>query len=256
MKDDQLDKLFRDRLNDLKVPPSEDIWARIDAELGTTHQALPFWKQSWLRYAAAAVLALSFAALFYNSSDNEIENTVATPIAEMQQPNSVQPIEKQTPKQPLTQQDDKLAYMEKADTAPETAVKKKPSRLTEVALAKADESRESEKLAVELPNVKVAMVEVAPIDSLKSATLMSHKVVEIEPIQPLIDNPEEEESMFASAPATPVAQKGLVAGLLNKISEVVNPDDSKTIHFSNDEEGSLRVDIFNSLVKTRKKHRK
>ena len=249
MNDDQLDKLFRDQLADLNVPPSEDVWAGIDAELGIKRKTVPAWKQPWLRYSAAAIIVLGSATLFYNHTEDEIGKTAEVLVVKTPAANSNKKMEMPSIVDPAPQEDHPAAY-----TVEEKAPHKKElSNSLHITITAAEESK---KLDLELPEIQVAMIEVAPIDSIKSAALTSHKVVEVDPIQPLIDDPEIEDSMLATVPQTSAPQKGLVAGLLNKISEVVNPDDSKTIHFSNDEEGSLRVDIFNSLVKTRKKHRK
>ncbi|KGE14264.1 hypothetical protein [Sphingobacterium deserti] len=249
MNDDQLDKLFRDQLADLNVQPSEDVWAGIDAELGIKRQTTPFWKQPWLRYAAATIIVVGIAALLYNNTEDQIQKAAEVQVVKTPATSSDRKIEKSGIADALQLEDNSAAYIVE-EKVPQKKESSNSSPLTPTA------AEESKKLDLELPEIQVAMVEVAPIDSIKSSALTSHKVVEIDPIQPLIDDPEVEDSMLATVPQNSAPQKGLVAGLLNKISEVVNPDDSKTIHFSNDEEGSLRVDIFNSLVKTRKKHRK
>ena len=103
-----------------------------------------------------------------------------------------------------------------------------------------------EKVVVEQANRHIALIE---------NELPIVQVTEIEDIQPLIPVEEETETMYASAESV---KKGnnTVTNILNKIAENIEIHDSKNLRFSADEEGSIRVDLINSLVKNRFKKRK
>lgn len=252
MNDEQLDKLFKKGLTDFEVDPGAEMWAKIEAELPAEPKIIPLWKRQGLRYAAALIILGGFAAIIFlqrSEAPQKLQQIAQTGV----QQGRIETNEKQ---QQVAEAPDESPLAQQAEA---TKVDKRPKQVSQPTVAVAqviEPTRSMPKLDLQIPELQVATIEAAHTDTFPP-TLVSTQVVEVEPIRPLIENPEEEESMLANAPKAPAkVQQGIVTGILNRISDVVNPDDSKTIHFSNDEEGSLRIDIFNSLVKNRKKIRR
>lgn len=70
------------------------------------------------------------------------------------------------------------------------------------------------------------------------------------PIKPIIENPDEEESMTAS---TSESKQNVVTKVLNILSKTINQGNGSEVQFSNDDEGTLQIDLLNSLVKNKKR---
>ncbi len=260
MNDEQLDKLFQDELRQRETSPNADTWAKIAATLDQERKVIPFWQKSWVRYAAAVAVVLSVSIWAVQHA----ENTQQKQQTARQDFTPKTPIPVQPPVDNVTSDQNgategKIAQVEKV------APSEKPRNAKLVAALRGTEVSSTNRTTAVHDKPTLARTSVSSLPDLSVAKLQTneqaysdeklkrHQVVEIDPIQPLIENPEEEETMLAAQSPNSV---GLVPGLLNKISEVVNPDENKTIHFSNDEEGSLRIDIFNSLVKNRNRKRK
>ncbi len=75
--------------------------------------------------------------------------------------------------------------------------------------------------------------------------------VEVAPIQPLVNIIEHEEVMYAEAKKEPKKKQTIFTNILNTLSENLNPS-NKAVKFSSDEEGTITVDLFNSIAKTRR----
>jgi len=253
MNDEQLDKLFKKGLTDFEVDPGAEMWAKIEAELPAEPKIIPLWKRQGLRYVAALIILGGFAAIIFLQRSEEAPQKLQQIAQTGAQQGRIETTEKQ---QQVAEAPNESPLAQQAEA---TKVDKRPKQVSQptVAVAQVIEAKGSTpKLDLQIPELQVATIEAGRTDTFPP-TLVSTQVVEVDPIRPLIENPEEEESMLANAPKAPAkVQQGIVTGILNRISDVVNPDDSKTIHFSNDEEGSLRIDIFNSLVKNRNKIRR
>lgn len=241
MNDKQLDKLFRDSLEHAEATPPDGIWKNIDAQLGKRRNTPLKRMYSW-RGAAAIALCMLTGLLCYRVLQPEHEIQTAR-VGHIERPhNDTQPItdpaeNSQTEQLPQPQattvlQRPSLPPPPKKRNAPVgKSPGSEPLRLSELALASLSLSDKADSVPARLP---------------------THRVVEVGPIQPLVENPEEEDAMLAGSRPP---ERGLVTTLLNKVTEIVNPDDSKTIHFSKDDEGSFRVDIYHSLVKNKRKRR-
>ncbi|MNL41912.1 hypothetical protein D3C87_1643420 [compost metagenome] len=70
------------------------------------------------------------------------------------------------------------------------------------------------------------------------------------PIKPIIENPDEEESMMAS---TSESKQNVVTKVLNILSKTINQGNGSEVQSSNDDEGTLQIDLLNSLVKNKKR---
>lgn len=255
MNDHELDKLFKEQLEHHAVPPRNDIWHRIEDQLDQ-EKTVPVRRFSWIHYAAIAVGCLGLIALLYNTMQSTPAEYIPT-IAQNETPtvpaNTVQessgsdqpviPVIKGHSAQSKQQEVAKTeAFVQKAST-PE---QKNP--VNEEDLPQTEERRLE---LVELKPAGVSLPFATGLDVDDKA--QQEYAITVPPVAPLIDSPETEESMLAS---TRKPAEGIVPGILNKISDALNPTDNATIQFSKDEEGFLRLDIVNSLVKNRNKKRR
>lgn len=254
MNDEELDKLFKEQLEHHPVPPRKDNWHQIESQLDQ-EKAVPVRRLGWVSYAAIAIGCLSLVALLYKII------TQPTPALDV-------PI---------------IAHKEISSPPTSTVQESSKSIQTEIPVAKhAEQLKEQEVAKTEtfalevsapeqkndvnelLPRVeenRLELVELKPADLSLPLTAGLHidykapqeYTISIPPIAPLIDSPETEESMLAS---TRKPAEGIVPGILNRISDALNPTDNATFQFSKDEEGFLRLDIVNSLVKNRNKKRR
>jgi hypothetical protein len=254
MNDKELDKLFKEQLEHHPVPPKKDIWQQIESQLDQK-KVVPLRKLSWVSYAAMTVGCLGLIALLYNimimqSTPTGDIPTIAQKEVSTRPTNTAQ--EPSRPAQPVI---------------PVVKGHSGPSKQQEVAKTEAfvqkvsmREHRNTERLS-RTEERRLELVELKPAGILHALTADLHidddtqqeYVISVPPVAPLIDSPETEESMLAS---TRKPAEGIVPGILNKISDALNPTDNATIQFSNDEEGFLRLDIVNSLVKNRNKKRR
>jgi len=250
MNDKDLDKLFKEKLENISVSPRQDLWQKIEGQLDEK-KTVRLGRFGWMRYAAVAVGSLGLAALLYTFFLNE------DPAVEQKQL-AYQGSTKTAVNPPLPEQP---SAIEKSEVNSAAASQKNStvglSNHTEVAVQIVKKHVEPqlnmEMSSNELITLEPAALSVYSTPELSVETTTPQYAIEIAPIQPLIDDPEIEETMLASAQSS---GEGIVPNILNKISDALNPSDSKSIQFSKDEEGSLRLDIFNSLVKNRNKKRR
>lgn len=253
MNDKELDKLFKEQLEHYTVPPKKEIWHQIESQLDQ-EKVVPVRKFGWISYAAMAVGCLGLIALLYNmmqpkptgdiptNAQKEVSTTPTNTVQEFSRPaQPVNPVVKRHSRQSEQEGTKTQVAVQKAST-PE---KKDPINER---LSRTEERR------LQLVELKPAGLSAPLTADLDVDDKAPHEhAISVPPVAPLIDSPETEESMLASS-RKPV--EGIVPGILNKISDVLNPTDNATIQFSKDEEGFLRLDIVNSLVKNRNKKRR
>lgn len=249
MNDKELDRLFKDQLENLSVSPQEDLWQKIEQQLDE-RKVVRLHRLGWVKYAAVLVACLGVTAILY----------LLMPLQEDVR------IVSRTPLKIEDKQAETVNSKRNERTAGTVAVEAQvdfPHAEDKHALAfvQANQSRLTAKRQVamsperstHLVKLDMAMVTLTKSDNIDAAILPRQRVVEVDPIQPLVENPEEEETMLASSGNSDM---GLIPNLLNRISDVLNPSENKTIQFNHDEEGSLHLDIVNSLVKNRNKKRR
>ncbi|MFD1769574.1 hypothetical protein [Sphingobacterium suaedae] len=240
MNDNQFDKLFRDRLANGEENPPLHVWKNIDTQLDRK-RGVTLKTSYWTRYAAALAIFVLAGILTYRAL--QLENKVSATHVTI-------PQEQRTDERPVSAPLKKERIAINEPPIPNAAIQRTAS-IKGARKIKTTSTRKSGDVdEPNLPEVSLASLSLRKNTDSIPAKLPTRRVVEAAPIQPLIDNPEEEETMVA---ALPPSAGGLVPNLLNKISDVLNPDDNKTIHFSKDDEGSFRIDIYHSLVKNRRK---
>ncbi|GEO06783.1 hypothetical protein AAE02nite_44470 [Adhaeribacter aerolatus] len=100
MEPEEIDKLFKNRLGNLPVPPSADAWMRLQQKMEPPKKE----RTMWIYYAAASVVILLISGLLL------LRNYNPEPTATVAQTEVTMPTEKNNSKNPITQ----------ATTPPET----------------------------------------------------------------------------------------------------------------------------------------
>lgn len=267
MNDKDLDKLFRERLTGVEPQPSPRIWENIEAELDAGSGQSKVRKLTWLKYAAAAIAVVGIGVTLY-VQPVRTNNEIAKIEAQKESSDINMPTTSHTTQQANFDDTNEQQKVEILNRAPQPSsnqqtverfaqvVRKKYKQQT---LASGSESADqssvhvdAKKEQVSLAKVALASLDIQPQTATSTQAYVTYQTVEVAPIRPLIDIVENEETMLASGKQK---KEGLVSGLLNKISGALSSDEEGPIRFSNDEEGSFRLDINNGYAKNRLKRR-
>lgn len=255
MKDEQFDKFFRDAAAEQEAAPSPKTWAAIEVALVPKVPALI--KRSWVKLtsAAAAVLLIGIGYMFYaNQSSRPYERIVHSsrkaPSVQKSAIPHTHPSEYETPgSAPITQKRSAENQRPAIEPLPlETAARENKTSRTMTPVIQ--QKQVTIPAAAELAFAELAF-DNQPTDAPKK--INTYGVVEITPIQPLIESPEQEDILLAESKGE---GNKIIPAILNKISDVINLDDNKIIRFSHDEEGSFQLDVSTSYVKSRFKKRR
>ena len=248
MKDEHLDKLFRDALENQEATPSAKTWDAIQAALAP--KVVPLYERAWFRLAGAAVAFIVGTFYFLDLPRSpQADQVVKTSRKEIEKERhaSVSTLPSETTSiHPY--HSERKPHVEQKQVLNPPLRKKKIKRETPLNII-------PEKYASLPASTSLQPTTVAFNNELTviATDIQTYKVVEIDPIQPLIESPEQEEILLAKSQTE---GNQIIPTILNKITEVINPDDKKIIRFSHDEEGSFQLDISNSYVKSRLKKRK
>lgn len=261
MENKDLDQLFRDGFNDAEEQPQDKVWQNIEAALEQqqAQKIVPVVRKTafhWLHYAAAASVLVALGIVFWTVQTAE-DRAGTEQKAAMQQ----------TPGEPPHQVAEVPDMIPMETKEKKAVVPDKPLEQTVIVATKqvveTYKSPSPTEARVKLPNLNLEGIESTAPTRLTSLTTAedksappTYRVTEIENIKPLIEPEEELESMYASAAPETKGKATIVTTLLNSISENIEISPTKDIRFRSDEEGSLRIDILNSLVKNRNKKRR
>lgn len=244
MKNQDIDKLLRDQFDKLDIEPSADIWKKIEMELDQQKVVSIKKKINWFKIigaAAAILIGIGITSILMQRqsghhterikyADHKMNKDMITPRKATPKVESL-PIEKHAqllsarPVNKVNQLENNSVQAVESDT--------------EIIPAQSSQAFERLKMEKEQPLMVV-------VDTQTQVA----RVLEYIPIKPLIENPEEENSMMASANTN---SQTVVTKVLNILSKTINQGNSAEVKFSNDDEGSLQIDILNSLVKNKKR---
>lgn len=250
MENKDIDKLFREVFSDAQENPPNDMWSKIESSLDEEKKVIPLKRSTAhvYKYAAAAVIALGLIFSTYKFlivKDNKLSPSV---IAEKNN----KAIEKT---QSVITYDSTLKVLEKKQPLQNKLAALPQSSSEMTGNKKLTNSRE----LVSIEEIKVPSLAIDLDKQPHSITALNvsvNQVTEVDDIKPLIEPEEETESMYASSQTKHQSNSNVVTTILNTLSENIEVSDTKDIRFRADEEGSLRIEIFNSLVKNRIKKRK
>lgn len=257
MKENDIDRLFREAFQEAEETPSKHVWEQIEKQLEEDDNIvrMPSKRKFRIISAAAAIVifmgSLAFFKIYY-SNQNEIEyvqvNTLKNHPSENKGPNITETtVSPHRNTIEIVENENRTS----AITNPggqHIIENKKPD-------VKKDENITKLKL-VQLEEIKPYIARIETSSEMSTPQAPIRQVTEVEDIKPLIEPEEETESMLAQVSPVVSNNKNIVTSILNTISENIEVGDSKEIRFRADEEGSLRIDILNSLVKNRNKKRK
>ncbi|MHC8947466.1 hypothetical protein [Sphingobacterium hungaricum] len=256
MKENEFDDFFKKSLENKEETPHSRVWDKIAAELDQQSKVVPFRKTSkkWYAYASIAALLMLFGVsvfLFRNQDTVESTDTQATVQPEIEQSiTSEKPATLETPKESevLPEKKTMLAASQKIDSKKSSKVLKANEELPRTEEFVENVVEEKENFIAVIP-VKSPAIEkqTVPIEPAKVVVA----VTEVEPIQPLIDLPEYEETMIATTKSK--VKSNFVTQVLNAVSESIDISSSKDVLFSNDEEGTLKINIIDAFARNRKK---
>lgn len=243
MKNEDIDKLFRDHFDKLDIQPSADIWNKIEADLDE-QKIVPIKKKTkWLipliSIAATLICIGIFSLLVMEQSTSIIETTN---IVIRKQDRVGHEEQKEPVEDPIEAKEEPIRFAVKA-LPEETQDTRNGYQITSVdpKVSQVDEQVALKKLKLTAEQPMLVVVD--------SQAQIAH-AMEYIPIKPIIENPEEEESMMAS---TSASKQNVVTKVLNILSKTINQGNGSEVQFSNDDEGTLQIDLLNTLVKNKKR---
>lgn len=255
MNNEELDNLFKKELNQSQVSPPDALWDRIEQELNQA-KPTPVKTLGWLKYAAvlAFFLSLAVAIYLYRGTIKPAEKEISA-YHSQEQPSHPSPATEETNSTAQHQQvvtsrtDQKQAYdrsaLQKSESLPPSVSAVRTSRTT---------PEEEPRPTVHIDEILTETSLLQLTQNTKHDSIPTYRVVEIDPIAPLIEDPEQEDSMLAKSP---INEDNALPAVIGKILEQVYPEDNKSpIRFSKDEEGSIQIDFKNFFAKNRAKKRK
>lgn len=262
MKEKDIDRLFREAFHEAEQKPSQNVWQQIEKQLDEEKKIihLPSKNRHWIAYVAAALLlalSVTFIQINYNTETRATDNETTIAI-------------NQRPANPAHTDFERSQIVVKTELDNKQMDNKKQNKIALIATAASSQTAHQTKTAqhtttrmdveLKINKLEESRPDLTGINELSQITVPNipvYQVTEIEDIKPLIEPEEEIESMYAqAAPNNRTDNKNIVTSILNTISENIEVSNTKDIRFRADEEGSLRIDILNSLVKNRNKKRK
>ena len=264
MKEEEVDKIFSENLKDREVIPPSFIWQEIESTLDEKKVVPLKSKGKWQVWTIAACLliALGISLKLYvfqhkpvletamptvdqeiSQSDRSISRNV--PILEVDSPGLSKPEQDNLAGPSLEKQKKNLI----ARTV-EIKRNKKPV-IADVNISREiTENKSADKFPKIVPTREMEIVNQVELEEIK-ADKTGLSAVEAAPIQPLVNVIEQEELMYAESRKEPKKKQTIFTHILNTLSENINPT-NKSVKFSSDDEGSIKVDLINSIAKTRR----
>lgn len=258
MQDKELDRLFQQKLDDLEIQPSAQVWQGINAELNAGRRKgilLP-----WLSAAAGVILLITAGILFipkqpvkHNDRPTEIVKThqpVKQPVVVTVEPVvPPTPAQNKVPANPVIAPVNIIAHVNKAKTksnlTPSTSQPVNP--VPSPVAAHTDEPLLANAPAADYPVVKASAPDTATQISLKSAIINSEKV------QPVLIA--QIPSHAAPVTAKPVRKHRIrsLGDVFNVVIAAVDKRKDKVIEFSNTDEDDATITGLNlGFIKVKK----
>lgn len=249
MTDKELDKLFRDQLENAESTPSPDIWDRIEQQLPKEEVTIkktsiyPLWK--WT--AAAAIVATGiFSTWYFQQGEQESEHLTEHHATPTQDKEWSKPDVESIPSDPI--------LAERKDNERFTFTQEKPSEKKGDIPREVAERPQQMEISTANESTHLLALSLQQMDTVPnniSLPDLTTSVTDVPPLKALIESPEVEETMMASH--EPEKQKTFGIGtILNSLIGKADRSDGKKLHFDTDEEGSLSIQY---ITKNRKKNK-
>ncbi len=276
MKEQDIDKLFREGLENHQSEPSAALWDKIAKQLDeeqTPVHTLPKAKNShWWRYATAACALIAVGLFAYLRQENIKHSESTKHIAQVSsientpsEDSTIQDSEIVTTTN-VSQEERKLAVSSEGDAKEHKIIATVDQQEDARIMASTISSRNDVKkvlvsepaLAEELVNtesVEIPTVQPAQVTQLASVNMPTRYVTEVDPIKPIIEPFEEEEDMMIAGTLRKATTQ-VFKKIINVVNENTTGQIAKDIFVTKDEEGSLRLEVGNLFARNRtKKHR-
>lgn len=276
MKEQDIDKLFREGLENHQSEPSAALWNKIAKQLDeeqTPVHTLPKEKNGhWWRYATAACALIAVGLFAYLRQENIKHSKSTKHIAQVSsientpsEDSTIQDSEIVTTTN-VSQEERKLAVSSEGDAKEHkiiaTVDQQEDVRIMASTISSQNDVKKvrvaEHALAEELVNtepVEIPTVRSAQMTQLASMDMPTRYVTEVDPIKPIIEPFEEEEDMMIAGTVRKATTQ-----VFKKIINVVNDNTSgqvgKDVLLTKDEEGSIRLDLGNLFAKNRTKKRR
>ena len=257
--DKDFDQQLRDKFNDFTPEVSANLWGKIEEQLTTAERPkvvpitnkqrkLPTW---WMAVAATLLVACGVAywynrpvEVIYLYGKAELQEEELTVPTVMDIPEEIpevvlEPIDKERLKRLFAKKSPRVSPTIPVQT--EEEVTKDDVAVEPMQWAATDE------IQTEKPLAEQQVEAIAPIDP---AAILEEALAKVPDVQPLVVLEDEEETMLASAGSK---QSFGLSNILNYVVGTVDQREEKLVTFSNDSEGSLKLDFNFGLAKNRKK---
>lgn len=253
MDNKEFDKLFKEAFASAEATPRDAVWRRIG-------QALDQQKEKdilkpirhtfhWGYYVAAASVLLAFGVVVWITYTAEHTHRRDKTIAqhEHSQSDAATNTEANTPREP------EIIELQVTNTAKKVGTIHAPKGESTVQNKTMVPLREVPKLEILDLNAKLTLhnARLASADAI--VEMPTERVTEVEEISPLIEPEEEMKSMYAATTEEHNSKNNIVTSLLNTISAKMETNSNREVRFRTDEEGSIRMDVINPLIKNRNK---
>lgn len=248
MKDQEIDKLFSEGLRDQETTPPASIWQGIESKLDE-EKIIPFKRKNklyvWM-IAACLTLALGISLKMFLFQEN---------LAEKKPAHLAQHEKQLIEEKEVTISEDLIPIEKESKEVPLLLTSNQPSKIKEVQKKQTEtksiiQPKESVREDMIVPTQELKLVTAVDIDDIQEEP-NELATIEVAPIQPLVNIIEHEEVMYAEVKKEPKKKQTIFTNILNTLSENLNPS-TKAVRFSSDEEGTISVDLFNSIAKTRR----
>lgn len=267
-KREDIDKLFRDALQDHESSPNPEIWDKITKQLDEDPNVVPMAsarrsRMAWAKYAAAACLLIGVTVGYFALRNDSIPANPSLSHQDTKESGQRKVVADVAPTtggdRPTIQKD----IVEVDPILPETKNILTASRTAEqeprIQEERQEKIRPFEEELMVVENIEYATIEAET--ELQFAHIAKEpqeptfiSVTEADPIRPMIEPFEEEDHMIAGAVRK--TTRTIVSGLLNTVSDNITNIARKEVKVSTDDEGTLRVDFGNILARNKNKRRR
>jgi len=247
MESQDLDKLFRDAFEQAEETPNNRVWEGIEQELAKEKKVVPFYIKYRAQLSIAATLLLFFGIglTFYKKTiptGKEKIKEVLTAIENNNAPSKSEEINAQDKPEVAESIQESSNYAPKRSVAKnmeeKLPVKEELAAINHVERYATEEAKANLQTDHLLATVEADIV------------VKPNYTEEVKIIEPLIET----QNSYTFAAAKEETKSSIVTKVLNGITKniltkSIDIQDNKEIEFRNDEEGSITLNIFNSLAK-------
>lgn len=255
MESNDLDKLFRDAFEQSEETPNDSVWSGIEQALEKEKKVIPFYIKHRTSISIAAMFLLFFGLgiNYYNQQTFSPTEKIDEIIASVENREIVPPTEVESEKDV----DIKIEKQHKDSSKESMLAQKQPaqsevrnevsSQIKQPTTRVGNSSREIVIEKIEIPDTK-NLIAAADV-TIQNNTISYDESEEI-------INPIEEDSRYTTAYSTPrkEVKSSLITKVLNRIAKNIisnnlDVENKREIEFKNDEEGSITINILNSLAR-------